>query len=207
MSIVPIDISINVKQNKTHKMDYKAKVSQIKVLLGLSVKAATAKLVDGKTVVEAEEFAPGFDIFVVAEDGSKTAAPDGEHVTDSGLKVKTENGKIVSVDEESDDEPKVEVEIEAAEEEKPKPAEMFEEKVEEKIAEAMKKVVMAMEPLVKDIAEIKAKVAKMEEQYNKFSKAPAAGKISTFTEEPKTQINEVDARISRLTELTNSLKK
>jgi len=186
-------------------MDYKSKVTAIKVLLGLTVKAASEKLVDGVTVVEAEEFAPGFDVFVVAEDGSKTAAPDGEHTTESGLKVKTEGGKIVSV-EPASEEPKVEVEIEAADE-KEKEDMYAKEVIEEKIKEAMEKVVMAMEPLVKDIAEIKAKVAKMEEQYAKFSKAPAAGKISTFSEEPKTYVNEVDARIARLQELTNSLKK
>ena len=187
-------------------MDYKSKVNAIKVLLGLTVKAASEKLVDGVTVVEAEEFAPGFDVFVVAEDGSKTAAPDGEHTTESGLKVKTEGGKIVSV-EPASEESKVEVEIEAAEEEKVEEEMYAKDVIEEKIKEAMKKVVMAMEPLVKDIAEIKAKVAKMEEQYAKFSKAPAAGKISTFSEEPKTYVNEVDARIARLQELTNSLKK
>ena len=185
-------------------MDYKSKVTAIKVLLGLTVKAASEKLVDGVTVVEAEEFAPGFDIFVVAEDGSKTAAPDGEHVTESGLKVKAEGGKIVSV-EPASEESKVEVEIEAAE--TPASETPVKDAVEEKIAEAMKKVAMAMEPIIKDIAEIKAKVAKMEEQYAKFSKAPAAGKISTFSEESKTVINEVDARIARLNELTNSLKK
>jgi hypothetical protein len=205
MAITIVVISTNVKQNKTHKMDYKSKLTAIKVLLGLTVKAASEKLVDGVTVVEADEFASGFDIFVVAEDGSKTAAPDGEHTTESGLKVKTEGGKIVSV-EPASEEPKVEVEVEAAE----TPAESetpVKDAVAEKIAEAMKKVAMAMEPLVKDIAEIKAKVAKMEEQYNKFSKAPAAGKISTFSEEPRTHVNEVDARIARLQELTNSLKK
>jgi hypothetical protein len=187
-------------------MDYKSKVTAIKVLLGLTVKAASEKLVDGVTVVEAEEFAPGFDVFVVAEDGSKTAAPDGEHVTESGLKVKTEGGKIVSVEPASEEESKVEVEIEAADE-KEKEGMYAKEVIEEKIKEAMEKVVMAMEPLVKDIAEIKAKVAKMEEQYAKFSKAPAAGKISTFSEEPKTYVNEVEARIARLQELNNSLKK
>ena len=46
---------------------FKEKLNQVKVLLGLEVKLSTDKLVDG-TVIEAEEFSPGFPLFVVAED-------------------------------------------------------------------------------------------------------------------------------------------
>lgn len=188
-------------------MTYKSKLNQIRLVLGLNVKLATAKLVDGTTVVEAEEFAPGFDIFVVTEEG-KQPAPDGEHTTDSGLKVKTEGGKIVSVEEGEAEEPKVEIEVEQAAE-KPAEEEKMEEKVsiEDKIEEAMKKVALAMEPIVKDVAEMKSKIAKMEEKFEKFSKAPASGKISTFSETSNEPINEVDARIARLNELKNSFRK
>ncbi len=194
-------------------MTYKSKLNQIRLVLGLNVKLATAKLVDGETVVEAEEFVPGFDIFVVSGE-DKQPAPDGEHTTDSGLKVKTEGGKIVSVEPAEEEKPKVEVEIEQAAEEKPaeekKEEEMgYKDKVsmEEKIEEAMKKVALAMEPIVKDVAEMKSKIAKMEEKFEKFSKAPASGKISTFSETSNEPINEVDARIARLNELKNSFRK
>ncbi|MFZ9876121.1 MAG: hypothetical protein ACO3EY_03580 [Candidatus Nanopelagicales bacterium] len=175
-------------------MNYKNKLNQIRVVLGLQIKLASEKLVDGKTVVEAEEFAPGMDLMVVAEDGSKSPAPAGEHVTESGLKVKVDDaGKIVSVEkaEAESEEPKVEIEVEQAS----KPVKMAEEEpidgsepeapkeedaVEEKIAEVMKKVMAAMEPMIEEITEMKSKIAKMEEQYSKFAKAPAAGKISTL---------------------------
>lgn len=185
-------------------MTYKSKLNQIRLVLGLNVKLATAKLVDGETVVEAEEFAPGFDIFVVSGE-DKQPAPDGEHVTDSGLKVKTEGGKIVSVEEAEAEGPKVEVEVEQAAEEKPA-EEKVDVSIEDKIEEAMKKVALAMEPIVKDVAEMKSKIAKMEEKFEKFSKQPASGKISTFAEVTKEQVNEVDARVNRLQELLKFTK-
>jgi len=186
-------------------MTYKSKLNQIRLVLGLTVKLATEKLVDG-TVVEAEEFAPGFDIFVVnPEDGSKSPAPDADHKTDSGLVVKTEGGKIVSVEKAEDEGPKVEVEIEQAAE---TPAEeKVDVSIEDKIEEAMKKVAMAMEPIVSDIAEMKSKIAKMEEKFEKFSKAPASGKISTFSQSNTNEpINEVDAKVNRLNELLKFTK-
>ena len=201
-------------------MSYKNKLNQIRVVLGLQVKLASEKLVDGKTVVEAEEFAPGMDLAVVAEDGSKSPAPAGEHVTESGLKVKVDDaGKIVSVEKaESESEgPKVEIEVEKAaqpvkmaeEEEKgpidgsepeaPKPADA----VEEKIAEVMKKVMAAMEPMLQEMAEMKSKIAKMEEQYRKFAKAPAAGKISTLNTQAE-KAESVDI-VERFKEIRKSL--
>ena len=49
------DILMDVNQNKNNRMNYKNKLNQIRIVLGLQVKLATAKLKDG-TVVEAEEF-------------------------------------------------------------------------------------------------------------------------------------------------------
>jgi hypothetical protein len=200
-------------------MSYKNKLNQIRVVLGLQVKLASEKLVDGKTVVEAEEFAPGMDLVVVAEDGSKSPAPAGKHVTESGLQVEVDDaGKIVSVEkaEAESEGPKVEIEVEKAaqpvkmaEEEKgpidgsepeaPKPADA----VEEKIAEVMKKVMAAMEPMLQEMAEMKSKIAKMEEQYSKFAKAPAAGKISTLNTQAE-KAESVDI-IERFKEIRKSL--
>lgn len=199
-------------------MNYKNKLNQIRVVLGLQIKLASEKLVDG-TKVEAEEFAPGMDLMVVAEDGSKSPAPAGEHVTESGLKVKVDDaGKIVSVEkEESESEgPKVEIEVEKAAE----PVKMAEEDkgpidgsqpeapkkedaVEEKIAEVMKKVMAAMEPMLQEMADMKAKIAKMEEQYSKFAKAPAASKISTYN--PQTEKAESVDIVERFKELKKTL--
>jgi len=199
-------------------MSYKNKLNQIRVVLGLQVKLASEKLVDGKTVVEAEEFAPGMDLVVVAEDGSKSPAPAGKHVTESGLQVEVDDaGKIVSVEkaEAESEGPKIEIEVEKAaqpvkmaeeegpidgtEPEAPKPADA----VEEKIAEVMKKVMAAMEPMLQEMAEMKSKIAKMEEQYSKFAKAPAAGKISTLNTQAE-KAESVDI-IERFKEIRKSL--
>jgi hypothetical protein len=187
-------------------MNYKSKLNQIRVVLGLTVKLATAKLKDG-TVVEAEEFAPGSDLFVVAEDGSKAPAPAGEHVSEDGTIFEVdESGKIVSVESATVEKGEGEIETEpvkAAAEEAP-----VKDAVEEKIAEAMSKVAAAIEPIAKDVAEMKQKMAKMEEAYAKFSKAPAAAKVPVINEkeDAKFEFNAVDARIAAIQELRNSKK-
>ena len=53
------------------------------------------------------------------------------------------------------------------------------------------------------MAEMKSKIAKMEEQYSKFAKAPAAGKISTLnTQAEKAQSVDI---IERFKEIKKSL--
>jgi|688.fasta_scaffold105848_3 hypothetical protein len=198
-------------------MNYKNKLNQIRVVLGLQVKLATAKLKDG-TVVEAEEFVPGAALVVVAEDGSKSPAPTGEHTLEDGTVVLVdESGAIVSLKplEAAEDVEKV-VEEEAKkvkmeEEEKSeipaeeKPVEeKLKEIIEEKIEEAMKKVMMAMEPLVTEMADMKSKMAKMEESYAKFAKAPAAGKITTINDS-KMEFGQSTDIVDRFKELKNSL--
>jgi hypothetical protein len=193
-------------------MNYKSKLNQIRVVLGLSVKLATAKLKDG-TVVEAEEFAPGSELFVVAEDGSKVPAPAGEHIGEDGkVFMVDESGKIVSV--ESPEEPTIEVDVEteavkASEEEAvvAEEATPIKDAVEERIAEAMTKVAAAIEPIAKDVAEMKQKMAKMEEQYAKFSKAPAASKVPVINERDFSSVkNNVDI-VDRFNELKSSFNK
>ena len=199
-------------------MSYKNKLNQIRVVLGLQVKLASEKLVDG-TLVEAEEFAPGMDLMVVAEDGSKSPAPAGKHITESGKAVVVdEAGKIVSVEEAEPESEGTSVEIEV--EKAAQPVKMAEDKgpidgsepeapkkedaVDEKIAEVMKKVMAAMEPMLQEMAEMKSKIAKMEEQYSKFAKAPATGKISTLNPQAETE-KPMDI-IEKFNEIKKSLK-
>jgi hypothetical protein len=199
-------------------MNYKNKLNQIRVVLGLQVKLATAKLKDG-TVVEAEEFVPGAALVVVAEDGSKSPAPAGEHTLEDGTVVLVdESGSIVSLkplEAAKDVEKMVEEEakkVKMEEEEGPMDgsepespvADAVKEAISEKIEEAMKKVMMAMEPLVTDMAEMKSKMAKMEESYAKFAKAPAAGKITTINDS-KMEFNQSADIVDRFKELKNSL--
>lgn len=54
---------------------------------------ADAKLTDG-TIVSAEAFEPGQDLFIIDEAGERLVAPDGEHTLEDGTKVFVEEGKI-----------------------------------------------------------------------------------------------------------------
>ena len=212
---------MDVNQNKNNRMNYKNKLNQIRVVLGLQVKLATAKLKDG-TVVEAEEFVPGAALVVVAEDGSKSPAPAGEHTLEDGSVVLIDDaGAIVSlkpmeatevVEEEvvEEEAKKVKMEdeegpIDGSEPESPV-ADAVKEAISEKVEEAMKKVMMAIEPLVTEMADMKSKMAKMEESYAKFAKAPAASKITTMNDS-KTEFNQSTDIVDRFKELKNSLQK
>ena len=84
-------------------MNAKQVLTKIMTLLNKDeVNLAYAKLKDG-TIVESATFDVGEDLFVVSEDGTKVAAPDGEHelaLKDSEgnetlIKVISKDGKIV----------------------------------------------------------------------------------------------------------------
>ena len=95
-------------------------INQIKELLGMEVKLATMKLSDGVTILEAEMFEAGAEVFVVAED-QKIALPVGEYELEDGkILVVSEEGIIseikemeAEVEEEVQPEAEVEVEVEA----------------------------------------------------------------------------------------------
>ena len=70
-------------------------INQIKTLLGMDVKLETMKLSDGVTVLEAEMFEAGNEVFVVTEDEQKIALPIGEYEMEDGrILVVVEEGKI-----------------------------------------------------------------------------------------------------------------
>jgi hypothetical protein len=190
-------------------MNFKNKLNQIRVVLGMEVKLASETLVDG-TVVEAEAFEPGYPVFVVTEEGN-TPAPAGEHETDSLKIVVDEEGKIVSVEEKSSEEASVDVEVEAQEEEVEVKVDAEEHEDEPKIEmedvaeikEAMQKVVMAVEEVVSEMAEIKEEVKMMKEKYAKFAKEPAGEKFKTLTSEEFAAIDAEDKVAARVAALKN----
>ena len=186
---------------------FKEKLNQIKVILGLEVKLASDKLIDG-TAVEAEEFAPGFPLFVIAEDGTKSPAPAGEHETESGLKVEVDaEGKIISAETKAKEEnPKVEIEVEAAAEDTIVESETPKEQAANQAAvgEVMKKLVMALEEISTEMASMKAKMAEMESKYEKFSKTAGATKAPKVTRGEFSSDNDaLDARIATMANLKN----
>jgi hypothetical protein len=92
-------------------------VNQIKELLGMEVKLAQMKLMDGVTVIEAETFEPEMAVFIVNED-ERVPMPVGEYMLEDGnvLKVETE-GVIASIEMPEEEAPEVEEEVETTKKE------------------------------------------------------------------------------------------
>ena len=65
-------------------------LNKVRVLLGMEVKLEQMKLGDGVTVLEAEMFEAGNEVFVVTEDEQKIALPIGEY--------KLEDGRVLVVE-------------------------------------------------------------------------------------------------------------
>jgi predicted RNase H-like nuclease (RuvC/YqgF family) len=86
-------------------------INQIKTLLGMEVKLEQMKLMDGVTVLEADMFEAGNEIFVVTEDEQKIPVPVGEYEMEDGrMLIVVEEGIISEIKE------KVEEETEEVEE-------------------------------------------------------------------------------------------
>ena len=80
-------------------------INQIKTLLGMEVKLETMKLSDGVTVLEAEMFEAGNEVFVVTEDEQKIALPIGEYeMEDARILVVVEEGVISEIKEKEEEE-------------------------------------------------------------------------------------------------------
>lgn len=198
---------------------YKSKIDLIKIALGMKEAMAEAVLDDGVTRVEAEAFETGMKIYVVSEEGEKAPAPEGVHVTEDGTKVTVDSeGTITQVELPEPveaEEVKEEVEVKAAEEEVKEEVKIESEEdeeevvdmqkyVDDKIEEAMGKVYMALEEVVREVSDVKEEMGKYKE---KMSKTPAANKISTFNKESFDDSDRLNSRVEYLKELKRSLRK
>jgi hypothetical protein len=162
-------------------------INQIKELLGMEVKLATMKLSDGMTILEAEVFEAGAEVFIVAED-QKIALPVGEYeLEDSKMLVVIEEGIIAEIKEmEAEEEmpieePEAEAEVEVEAE-----------------AEAPKDIKKTVESIVKEtfFSEMEALKIENEELKTKlemFSKVEPTTEVATeeTTKENKVELEEV----------------
>jgi hypothetical protein len=160
-------------------------INQIKELLGMEVKLGTMKLSDGVTVLEAEMFEAGAEVFILAED-QKIALPVGEYeLEDSRILVVMEEGIIseikdaVAEEEMPMEEPEVEVEVEAE-------------------AAAPKEIKKTVESIVKETFFSEMEALKIENEELKaklemFSKVEPTTEVATkeTTEEVKVELEEV----------------
>ena len=99
-------------------MNIKEAINTIKTYLNMEVKLAKMMLVDGVTVLEANEFVAGQEVYIVSDE-EKIPLPIGEYELEDGkILVVSEDGiiaEIKEVDEEEEAvEPEAEVPVEAA---------------------------------------------------------------------------------------------
>jgi hypothetical protein len=141
-------------------------INQIKTLLGMEVKLETMKLSDGVTVLEAEMFEAGNEVFVVTEDEQKIALPIGEYELEDGrILIVVEEGIISEIKEKEEEEEEVEEEA-PIEEEAKKEQEMETSKAApKKIVESMIKesFFSEIEALKNENNELKAELSKLKE--------------------------------------------
>ena len=158
-------------------------LNQVKELLGMEVEAENVELAQMKlengTVLEAESFEAGGEVFIVTED-EKVAVPVGEYELEDGkILVVTEEGIIAEIKEGGSEEEAAEEEVEAAEEEEKVKAEYA---TKEELAEIKSMV-----------EEIKAMIEKEEmsadELGNTITEELAAQEKTELSEEPVQKVS------------------
>ena len=141
-------------------------LNKVRELLGMEVKLEQMKLGDGVTVLEAEMFEAGSEVFVVTEDEQKIPVPVGEYELEDGrILVVVEEGIISEVKEKEAEEEVEEVETPEEEEAKKEP-EMSNEEAPKNIKKTVESIVKEtffseMEELKKENEELKAQIEKL----------------------------------------------
>ena len=158
-------------------------IKKIKIALGMEKFEAVAELVDGTKVHVDGEFEVGEQLHVVAEDGSFTPAPEGEHTTTDGMKITVDAAGVITAMDSAEEEAEISVEVEAEKKEE-EMAEVEEEvkveaeekeEVEVKLEdEVVEKVVAALKPFMDDLKETKEELQALKASFSKFSNEPAA---------------------------------
>jgi hypothetical protein len=136
-------------------------INQIKTLLGMEVKLEQMKLADGVTVLEADSFEAGNEVFIVTEDEQKIPLPVGEYEFEDGrMLIVVEEGMISEVKEKEMEEPEVEVEVETEkkeemETEKPTAKKTIESVVKETFFSEIEKLKEENETLKAELSKLK----------------------------------------------------
>ena len=133
-------------------------LNQIRTLLNIEVKLEEMKLENG-TVVSAETFEKGSEIFIVTDD-EKVAMPVGEYILEDGrLVVVSEEGIIADVKEVSDEVPATE-DLEE---------EVIETEVPEEVVQEVEAIVEAVvEVIAPVIEEVKSEIEELKKQFSEM---------------------------------------
>tara|TARA_Y100000385_G_C12880964_1_gene545733 strand:+ start:109 stop:705 length:597 start_codon:yes stop_codon:yes gene_type:complete len=154
-------------------------LNKVKEVIGLElseenqeIKLAQATLENG-TIIEAEEFAEGKEVFIVTED-EKVPLPVGDYKLEDGQElIIEEEGIIKSIGEATEEAPEeapAEEEVEAAEEEK------------EEMAYATKE----------DLAEVKSMIDEIKAMIDKKDELSVEKTVENIVEEVKEELSEVE---------------
>ena len=142
-------------------------LNKVREILGIEIELEQKKLEDGTTVIEAESFEAGAEVFIVTEDEQKIALPVGEYkMEEDTILVVKEEGKIAEMKEKEKEEAEKEEEKEMEEKEKEeagydkKEEEMKEDKPVKKTVESIVKETFfaEIEALKKENEELKAEI-------------------------------------------------
>lgn len=165
-------------------MNAKEQLNKVRTLLGLEIKLEQMKL-DNGTVLEAESFETGKEVFVLAE-GDKIPVPAGEYSLEDGKVLVVAEDGIIGEVKEMADEPKEEVvEEQDLEEEAEAPAEVAAPK---KVVESISKELHfeAIEEKDKEIEALKAKITELSEAKEDVEKENVElSKVEVFKHNPE----------------------
>lgn len=163
-------------------------LDQVKTLLGVEVKLEQMKLENG-TVLEADKFEAGNEIFIVSED-ERVALPVGEYVLEDGQTlVIEEEGIIKEMKSENEEE---EVEVEAKEDEKEEMGYATKEELAE-VKSMIEEIKAMLEPKEEVKEEEKQELSsdvvnEINEEVKQELSEPAAEPINTNAEVSKTEV-------------------
>lgn len=127
----------------------------------MEVKLEQMKLMDGVTILEADSFEAGNEVFIVTEDEQKIPLPVGEYEFEDGrMLIVVEEGMIAEVKEKEMEEPEVEVEVETEkkeemETEKPTAKKTIESVVKETFFSEIEKLKEENETLKAELSKLK----------------------------------------------------
>jgi len=166
-------------------------LNQVKTLLGVEVKLEQMKLENG-TVLEADKFEAGNEIFIVTED-EKVSLPVGVYVLEDGQTlVIEEEGIIKEMKSENEEAEEVEVEVEAKEEEKEEMGYATKEELAE-VKSMIEEIKAMLEPKEEMSEEVKQELSsdvvnEIPEEVKQELSEPAAEPINTNAEVSKTEV-------------------
>ena len=154
-------------------------LNKVKEVIGLElseetqeIKLAQATLENG-TIIEAEEFAEGKEVFIVTED-EKVALPVGDYTLEDGQAlIIEEEGIIKSIGEATEEAPAEEADVEAEE---------VVEAAEEEMAYATKE----------DLAEVKSMIDEIKAMIDKKDELSVEETVENIVEEVKEELSEVE---------------